>query len=171
MMVVLLLRNVLLLLLRDVHNMVEPLDHVCGVVRETSQRQCWELTRIVCRLDATLLDVGQELVNGIVRAAALGTGHRRRGPVHVRHVRERKVNRVELGRGRGEERALPERRLGRLPADTLDVVRVVDGDRLGVLVLGMVLLGVDLLMLLEVLGALEALRADFADVRLQGRVY
>ena len=48
----------------------------------------------------------------------------------------------------------------RAAADAGDVGRILDGDRLGVLVLLMVLLGVDLLVLLEILGALERLLAD-----------
>jgi hypothetical protein len=55
----------------------------------------------------------------------------------------------------------------RLAPDTLDVLGIGDGDGLGVLMLGMMLLGVDLFVLLEILGTLEGLVADFADVRLE----
>lgn len=51
-----------------------------------------------------------------------------------------------------------------LCSDPLDIAFVMDGDGLGVAVGDMVLLGVDLLVLLEVLRALERLAADFADV-------
>ena len=53
---------------------------------------------------------------------------------------------------------------GRIAADPGDVGGVVDGDRLGVLVLGVVLLGVDLFVLLEVLRPLERLFADLGRV-------
>ena len=59
----------------------------------------------------------------------------------------------------------------RAAADAGDVGRILDGDRLGVLVLLVVLLGVDLLVLLQVLGTLEGFLAYFADVGLQGCMY
>ena len=59
----------------------------------------------------------------------------------------------------------------RAAADAGDVGWILDGDRLGVLVLLVVLLGVDLLVLLQVLRALERFLAYFADVGLQGSMY
>ncbi len=59
----------------------------------------------------------------------------------------------------------------RLTAHSGEELRILDGDGLGMLVNGMVLLGVDLLVLLEVLRSLEALLADLADVRLERGMY
>lgn len=54
-----------------------------------------------------------------------------------------------------------------ITSDTRTIGRVGDGDSLGVLVLGVMLLGMDLLVLLEVLRPFEWLLADYADVRFE----
>lgn len=60
--------------------------------------------------------------------------------------------------------------VGGLRTDTLDIVLVVDGDRLGVPVRHMMLLGMNLFMLLQILRTLEWLAADLADVGFEWRV-
>ena len=59
----------------------------------------------------------------------------------------------------------------RAAADAGDVCRILNGDRLGVLVLLVVLLGMDLFVLLQVLGTLERFLAYFANVWLQWCMY
>jgi hypothetical protein len=78
-------------------------------------------------LHTAFLDVGQELVDGIIRAAALGTGHGR-GPVQLVEVGQAgfvEGGGVNLGRW-GRQRAGGVGLRG-LAADPLDVFRVGDG--------------------------------------------
>lgn len=93
---------------------------------------------------------------------ALGTGGGDLGLV-VETAVGRRVPVVDGGGGGIESRVL-------LAADAGRVGRVGDGDSLGVFVLGVMFLGMDLLMLLEVLRALERFLADNTDMGLERRV-
>ena len=57
-----------------------------------------------------------------------------------------------------------------LSFDPRRICRVGDGDRLGVFVLGVVFLGVDLFMFLQILRTFERLLADLANMRLERRM-